>query len=60
MVKKCTSALREVKQCLDQYYFLYINDLPLNIKEARIVLFADDTNFFSNGRKWAHPAAKDK
>jgi hypothetical protein len=23
---------------------LYINDLPLNIKEARTVLFADDTN----------------
>jgi hypothetical protein len=25
-------------------FLLYINDLPLNIKEARTVLFADDTN----------------
>jgi hypothetical protein len=25
-------------------FLLYINDLPLNIKQTRIVLFADDTN----------------
>jgi hypothetical protein len=25
-------------------FLLYINYLPLNMKEARIVLFADDTN----------------
>ena len=28
-------------------YFIYINDLPLNIWEAKLVLYADDTNIFS-------------
>ena len=26
-------------------FLIYINDLPLNVKEAELVLFVDDTNF---------------
>jgi hypothetical protein len=32
-------------------FLLYINDLLLNIKEARIVLFADDTNMLVTAEK---------
>jgi hypothetical protein len=32
-------------------FLLYINDLPFNIKEARIVLFADDTNILVTAEK---------
>jgi hypothetical protein len=47
---KCASAPKEIKQGVPQgsvlgpISLLYINDLPLNIKGARTVLFADDTN----------------
>jgi hypothetical protein len=51
MVKNCVSAPKEIKQGMAQgsvlgpiLFLLCINDLPLNIKEARTVLFADDTN----------------
>jgi len=30
-------------------FSLYINDLPLNIPEAKIILFADDTNVLITG-----------
>jgi hypothetical protein len=30
-------------------FLLYINDLPLNILESKIVLFADDTNILVSG-----------
>jgi hypothetical protein len=32
-------------------FLLYINDLPVNIKEARTVLFADDTNILVTAKK---------
>jgi hypothetical protein len=32
-------------------FLLYINDLPLNIKEVRLVLFADDTNILVTAEK---------
>jgi hypothetical protein len=32
-------------------FLLYINDLPLNIKEAKTVLFADDTNILVTAEK---------
>jgi hypothetical protein len=44
---KHVSALREIKQgsILGMILFLlYINDLPVNIKETNMVLFADDMN----------------
>jgi hypothetical protein len=49
--EKGTSAPREIKYGVPQgsvlepiLFLLHINDLPLSIKEARIVLFADNTN----------------
>jgi hypothetical protein len=31
-------------------FLLYINDLPLNVQGARLVLFADDTNLLVTGK----------
>jgi len=31
-------------------FLVYINDLPLNIKEAKLVLYADDTNILVVGK----------
>jgi hypothetical protein len=31
-------------------FLVYINDLPLNIKEAKLVLYADDTNILVDGK----------
>ena len=28
-------------------FLIYINDLPLNIQGAKLILYADDTNFWS-------------
>ena len=46
-----TSDLKEMKHGVPQWsvhspilFLLYINDLPINIKGAKMVLFADDTN----------------
>ena len=31
-------------------FLAYINDLPLNIQEAKLVLYADDTNILVTGK----------
>ena len=31
-------------------FLVYINDLPLNIKEAKLILYADDTNILVVGK----------
>jgi sarcosine oxidase/L-pipecolate oxidase len=31
-------------------FLVYINDLPLNIKKAKLVLYADDTNILVTGK----------
>jgi hypothetical protein len=56
--KKCVSAPKEIKQSVPQgsvlgpiVFLLYMNDLPLNIKEARTVSFADDTNILVTAEK---------
>ena len=50
-LEKFTSSLKEMKSRVPQgsvlspvLFFLYINDLPINIQEGRTILFADDTN----------------
>ena len=50
-LEKFTSSLKEMKSGVPQgsvlgpvLFFLYINDLPINIQEGRTILFADDTN----------------
>jgi hypothetical protein len=56
--EKGTSALREIKYGVPQgsvlgpiLFLLYIYNLPLNIKEAKKVLFADDTNILVTAEK---------
>ena len=50
-VKRYRSSSMEIKQGVPQgtvlcplFFFLYINDLPLNINGANLVMFADDIN----------------
>jgi len=51
MVSRYRSSCREIKQDVLQgsvlgplLFLLYINDLPLNIHGANLVMFADDIN----------------
>jgi hypothetical protein len=53
----CVSTIRELKHGVPQgsvlgliLFFLYINDLLLNITGLKIVLFADDTNILVSGK----------
>jgi hypothetical protein len=50
---KYVSSLREEMpkgSVLGPAFLLFVNDLPINIQDSRVVLFADDNKHSSNNR----------